>query len=363
MTNTLNTSSIVARFFTDSAFGIRPSLVIRPSSLAIIHLLALLTSLLAAPIASAHELRPAYLELRQTEPDTFDVLWKVPAKGELRLGLYVRFPEDCTEPKLRTVYPTGDAFIERWQVRCPGGLPGKRITVDGLATTLTDVLVRLQWSDGRTQTVRLDAGQTSFVVEAAPDWRQLAVAYTSFGVEHILLGIDHLLFVLGLMMIVRSLGTLVKTITAFTVAHSITLGLAVFGVVNVPPGPVEAAIALSIVFLGVEILRAHRGHKGLTYRFPWIVAFAFGLLHGLGFAGALTSLGLPAADIPVALLFFNVGVEMGQLLFVLFILVLAWPFRFLEVRWPKWSKTLPAYAIGTCATYWFLGRVAVIVGI
>lgn len=314
-------------------------------------------------VAHAHELRPAYLELRQIEPDTFDVLWKVPAKGELRLGLYVRLPEDCTETQTRTVYPTGDAFIERWQVRCLGGLPGKTITVDGLATTLTDVLVRLQWSDGRTQTVRLDAGQTSFVVEAAPNWRQLAGAYTSFGVEHILLGIDHLLFVLGLMMIVRSFSTLVKTITAFTVAHSITLGLAVFGVVKVTPGPVEAAIALSIVFLGVEILRARRGQLGLTYRSPWIVAFLFGLLHGLGFAGALTSLGLPAADIPVALLFFNVGVEIGQLLFVLLILVLAWPFRFLEVKWPKWSEPLPAYTIGTFATYWFLGRVAIIIGI
>lgn len=315
----------------------------------------------AAGIAHAHELRPAYLEIRQSGPDTFDVLWKVPAKGELRLGLYVRFPEDSTELQSRTVYPTGDAYIERWRVHIPGGLPGKTVAIDGLATTLTDVLARLKWSDGRTQVIRLDAAQSSFVVEAAPGWQQMAATYTWLGVEHILLGIDHLLFVLGLMLIVRSPGTLVKTITAFTVAHSITLGLAVYGVVKVPVGPVEAAIALSIVFLASEIVRAQHGHLNLTYRYPWIVAFVFGLLHGLGFAGALTTLGLPAVDIPVALFFFNVGVEIGQLLFVFVFLVLGRAFRALEVNWPKWSKLLPAYTIGTFATYWFLGRVAVIV--
>ena len=190
----------------------------------------------------------------------------------------------------------------------------------------------------------------------------MAGAYTFMGTEHILLGIDHLLFVLGLLLIVRCIGTLVKTITAFTVAHSITLALAVLGVVNVPSGPVGAAIALSIVFLGAEILHARRGQEGLTVRYPWIVAFAFGLLHGLGFAGALTGLGLPPADIPLALLFFNVGVEIGQLLFVLFFAVLAWAFRTLQVVWPKWSEAVPAYAIGTLATYWFIGRFFVLIG-
>ena len=325
-------------------------------------ILSCIVVLVAAGVTHAHELRPAYLQIRQSASDTFDVLWKVPAKGELRLGLYVRFPEECTETQTRAVYPTGDAFIERWQILCPSGLSGNTIAIDGLATTLTDVLVRLEWSDGRSQTVRLDAARTSFVVESAPSWRQLAAAYTSLGVEHILLGIDHLLFVLGLMLIVRSLGTLVKTITAFTVAHSITLGLAVFGVVNVPSQPVEAAIALSIVFLGTEILHARSEQLGLTFRYPWIVAFVFGLLHGLGFAGALTDLGLPAVGIPVALLFFNVGVETGQLMFVVFFLVLAWVFRTLKVKWPKWSEPLPAYSLGTLAMYWFLERVAIIVG-
>lgn len=310
----------------------------------------------------AHELRPAYLEMRQTGETEFDVLWKVPARGELRLGLYVRLPESCEELAERTVYPTGEAFIERWQFRCPAGLAGQSIAIDGLSTTLTDVLVRVQWADGGTQTVRLDAARASFAVEASPEWPQLAAAYTSLGVEHILMGVDHLLFVLGLMLIVESAAALVKTITAFTVAHSITLGLAVFGVVNVPSQPVDAAIALSIVFLGAEVLRARQGERGLTHRFPWLVAFAFGLLHGLGFAGALTTLGLPPGDIPVALLFFNVGVEIGQLLFVLFFLLLAWAFRTLTVKWPSWTRPAPAYALGTLAMYWFLGRFAVLLG-
>jgi hydrogenase/urease accessory protein HupE len=322
---------------------------------------ALLVTLLGRA-AEAHELRPAYLEIRQTGEETFDVLWKVPARGELRLGLYVRLPDRCEDLGERMVYPTGEAFIERWQFRCSSGLPGQSIVIDGLSTTLTDVLVRVHWSDGGTQTVRLDAAQASFVVEASPEWPQLAAAYTTLGVEHILMGIDHLLFVLGLMLVVSSVSALVKTITAFTVAHSITLGLAVFGVVNVPAQPVDAAIALSIVFLGAEVLRARQGERGLTYRFPWIVAFLFGLLHGLGFAGALTTLGLPPDDIPVALLFFNVGVEIGQLLFVLFFLVLSWAFRTLLVKWPRWTQPLPAYALGTLAMYWFLGRFAVLLG-
>jgi hydrogenase/urease accessory protein HupE len=209
--------------------------------------------------------------------------------------------------------------------------------------------------------VRLDAANTEFVVAGAPSWYQLAGAYTVMGVEHILLGVDHLLFVLGLLLIVQSRWALVKTITAFTVAHSISLALAVLGVVHVPSRPVDAAIALSIVFLGAEIIYARRGCGGLTVQFPWVVAFAFGLLHGLGFAGALTGLGLPPDDIPIALLFFNVGVEIGQLMFVAFFLVMGWAFRTLEVKWPSWGEAVPAYAIGTVAMYWFIGRLFVVI--
>ncbi len=191
-------------------------------------------------------------------------------------------------------------------------------------------------------------------------WLDAANRYISLGIEHILLGLDHLLFVAGLLLLVQGALRLVKTITAFTMAHSITLALATLGVVHVRAPPVEAAIALSIVFIGVEILHARQGRYGLTVRYPWVVAFAFGLLHGLGFAGALSAVGLPQKEIPLALLFFNVGVEIGQLMFVLLFLALCWAFRRLEVRWPRWVEALPGYAIGTAAALWFLQRTTII---
>ena len=317
----------------------------------------------AFPKAIAHELRPAFLELREKESEVFDVSWKVPVKAGARLALFVRFPDSFDEGKDRTSYKAGESHVERYEVRCPGGLIDQEVGIDGLTETFTDALVRIEWTDGRTQTVRLDSLTTSFVVEDAPAWHERAATYTFLGIEHILLGIDHLLFVLGLLLVVQGASMLVKTITAFTVAHSISLALAVCGVVNVPGRPVDAIIALSIVFLGVEIIKVRRGQAGLTFTRPWIVAFAFGLLHGLGFSGALTSLGLPAGDIPIALLFFNVGVEIGQLLFVFFFLVLAWSFRTLEVSWPRWSRALPAYSIGTIATYWFIDRLLVILAV
>lgn len=306
--------------------------------------------------ANAHELRPAYLEIREDADDTFDILWKVPRRGDLRLGLYVRLSPSCEAVAEPVVYAAGDAFIERWKVKRPGGLVGETIAIDGLSTTMTDVLVRLHWAEGVTETTRLDSARTEFTVAGAPSWYQLIWTYTLLGVEHILLGIDHLLFVLGLLLIVPNRWALVKTITAFTVAHSITLALATVGVVHVPSQAVEPAIALSIVFLAVEIIRARRGQLGLTARYPWLVSFGFGLLHGLGFAGALTSIGLPANDVPTALLFFNVGVEIGQLAFVAVLLALGWAFRRLSVSWPRWIELLPAYSIGTVAMYWFIGR-------
>ena len=187
-----------------------------------------------------------------------------------------------------------------------------------------------------------------------------AKRYTLLGIEHILLGIDHLLFVLALLLIVRSPWMLVKTITAFTLAHSITLGLATLGLVYIPSRPVEATIALSIVFLCVEIIHAQRGKTGVAFRYPWVVAFAFGLLHGLGFAGALSEIGLAQAEIPIALLFFNLGVEIGQLLFLGVILILVWGLMRLRLTTLGIARLSSAYVIGTVATYWLLERVAII---
>ena len=191
-------------------------------------------------------------------------------------------------------------------------------------------------------------------------WAAAAKRYTALGITHILEGYDHLLFVLALLIIVNGGWLLVKTITAFTVAHSFTLALAALGFVNVPPRPVEAVIALSIVFLAAEIVHAHQGRIGLAFRSPWVVAFSFGLLHGFGFAGALSDIGLPHGEVPVALLFFNVGVEIGQLLFVLGVIVLRWLVCLAQPKWPEWSAILPAYAIGTMAMFWTLQRVAAV---
>jgi hypothetical protein len=258
------------------------------------------------------------------------------------------------------------AIIERGSVQCgANGLEGAVISISGLNVTILDVLVRITFADGSSVQRMLKPLETSFVVHKDGKNRIDVWGYITLGVGHILYGIDHLLFVLGLLLIVSGLGPLLRTITAFTVAHTITLGLAVFGVIHVAPTPVEAVIALSIVFLAVELAQHHRGKadrgkEGLTYRQPWIVAFAFGLLHGFGFAGTLSKLGIPSGDIPQSLLFFNLGVEAGQLAFVAVFLAFIYSLRSLEIRWPAWTRRVPAYAIGSVASFWFLQRCAII---
>ncbi|MCZ6611622.1 MAG: HupE/UreJ family protein [Planctomycetota bacterium] len=306
----------------------------------------------------AHEVRPGYLAVRQTGAESFDVLWKVPAKGNLRLGLYARLPENCTAPAPRSTYIAGGASTERWSVTCAGGLTGRTIAIDGLRATMTDVLVRLERDDGTTQVTRLSPSEPAFVVEATPSAMNVAGTYLGLGIEHILLGIDHLLFVLALLILVEGGRRLLWTITAFTIAHSLTLGAATLGFVNIPQTPVEAIIALSIVFVAAEIVRARQGRPGSTQRWPWIVAFTFGLLHGFGFAGALTEIGLPAQAVPLALLFFNVGVEAGQLLFIAAVGVVIVVARRLALPQPTWAWRVPAYGIGAVAAFWSIERVA-----
>jgi hydrogenase/urease accessory protein HupE len=309
-------------------------------------------------VATADDLRPGYLEIRQTGEETYDVGWKVPARGtNLRLGLYVRFPPDTVileDPGGR--FERG-AFIEHWKVTHPGGLDDQVIHIDGLRSNPTDVLLRLERLDGSNLVKRLDPSNTSAVLDASPSQWNVAGTYFVLGVEHILFGIDHLLFVLALVMLVKGTRRLIGTITAFTVAHSITLAGATLGWVNVPIAPVEAIIALSIVFVAAEIVHGKNGEEGLAARSPWIVAFAFGLLHGFGFAGALSEVGLPSNAIPVALLFFNVGVEIGQLLFVAAVVLFQrLASRPLEAA-PQWINLAPAYAIGGLAMFWTLQRV------
>jgi len=308
--------------------------------------------------AGAHEVRPAYLELRQADDEIYDVLWKVPSRGDLRLGLYVRLAADVQELTPPRGEFVGDAYVERWRVRRHGGLAGTSIGIDGLESTMTDVLVRVENRDGTTQVTRLFPSAPSFVVQAAPTATEVAATYVRLGTEHILLGVDHLLFVLALLFLVRGWRRVLGTITAFTVAHTITLAAATLGYVHVPTKPVEASIALSIVFVAAEIVHGRQRRPGITQRWPWIVAFTFGLLHGLGFAGALSEVGLPPGAIPLALFCFNVGVEIGQLLFVAAasVALFAWRRAEAETAVDNLVELAVAYGIGGIAAFWVIER-------
>jgi hypothetical protein len=307
----------------------------------------------------AHEVRPAYLEVRETAPETYDVFWKVPGQGEdLRLGIYVELPAGSANVTAPRGSMDNNAFTERWTMKRPGGLAGGTINIAGLTTTMTDVLVRLERLDGSAQVTRLTPSNPSFVVEAAPRALEVARTYTVLGVEHILTGIDHLLFVLALLIITGGGWKLVKTVTAFTISHSLTLTAATLGFVYVPQRPVEAVIALSIVFVAAEIVRIHRGLESITSRAPWLVAFTFGLMHGLGFAGGLSEAGLPAGHVPTALLFFSLGVEAGHFLFIGVVLAFIAVIRRIRIPFPRWAEFVPPYAIGSVAMFWVIQRIA-----
>jgi hydrogenase/urease accessory protein HupE len=317
----------------------------------------LATALLAWPgMARAHDLGVARALLEEL-PGARYVL-EVEVEPHLApLFAPPELPERCGAPAA----VTPDLGTLRFAFACAGE-PLTAEDVLRLPWQRQGVMLTVRWADGSTaRQFFAGTGAATEVPLAALNAgsgsvRNAALRYLGLGIEHILLGIDHLLFVLGLLLLVSGPWMLIKTITAFTVAHSITLALATLGLVAVPSRPVDAAIALSIVFLGAEILRARQGRPGLAARAPWVVAFAFGLLHGLGFAGALSQLGLPPGEVPQALLFFNVGVEIGQLMFVPTFLALVWALRALQVSWPRWSEPLPAYAIGTVAAFWFIER-------
>ncbi|MFO1306052.1 MAG: HupE/UreJ family protein [Burkholderiales bacterium] len=327
--------------------------------------LAWFALMLASCTAFAHDARPAYLEIREASPARYDLVWKIPVTAGMPLPVLLKLPEgarNVTEPAVREL---SDSLVERRMIEMPQGLAGSRIEFPGLQGTIADVLVRVQGLDGRVSTTLVRSSQP-YVDIAAPAGGPVEVftAFVGHGIEHILFGYDHLLFVLALMLIVRSTRALVLTVTAFTLAHSITLALATLGVVRVPGPPVEAAIAFSIVLVAAEIVRLRRGEPSLTARWPWAIAFCFGLLHGFGFASALSEIGLPQGDVPLALLAFNVGVELGQLAFIAAILAVAALAR--KMRFPERMRStahrLAPYVIGSLAAFWFVERVAAFVG-
>jgi hydrogenase/urease accessory protein HupE len=318
---------------------------------------------LAVPAARAHEARPAYLEIKETSPNQFSVLWRTPVLAGMRLPVVLTMPGDVKNLKEPVEQELADSLLERqWIDAGTNGLAGKRIQFTGLQLTITDVLVRVEMLDGRTWTTIARPSQPWVEIAASQTWLGVAATYIVQGIRHILFGIDHLLFILGLMLIVKDRWMLVKTVTAFTVAHSITLAIATLGYAQMPVAPLNAAIALSILFLGPEIVRCWRGETSFTIQHPWVVAFAFGLVHGFGFASALTSAGLPRTDLPLALLSFNIGVELGQVAFVMLIVLLERSFRQLQIRWPRWVEALPGYAVGSVGAFWTIQRTAILLG-
>ncbi len=313
--------------------------------------------------AAAHEARPAYLEVRETAPGRYDLLWRTPVLAGMRLPIGLHVPAGVRNVHEPVIQELTDSLLERRTIDAgPAGLAGKRIEFPGLQATITDVLVRVELGDGRKWSTIVRPSQPWVEITAAQGKLAVVGSYVVHGIRHIAFGADHLLFVLGLLLIVKDRWTLVKTITAFTVAHSITLAIATFGWAEAPILPLNAAIALSIFFLGPEIVRVWRGETSFTIEHPWVVAFVFGLIHGFGFASALTSAGLPRTDLPLALLGFNLGVEIGQVGFVLLVLLLERSFRLLEIRWPRWVEALPGYAIGTLGAFWTIQRTAILLG-
>lgn len=314
-----------------------------------------------AHTAWAHESRPAYLEINELIPGQFSILWRTPVLSGMQLPVVLKFPDDVRNLSDPVVQELSDSLVERRVIDAGvNRLDGKQIEFVGLQATITDVLVRVQLKDGSHTTTLVHPSQPWVKIDPSSGLLAVAGAYLMHGIEHILFGYDHLLFVLALILIVRSRRVLLLTITAFTIAHSITLALATLGAVHVPRPPVEAAIALSILLLACETIRLEKGHVSLTARWPWAVAFSFGLLHGFGFASALMDIGLPKGDIPLALFTFNIGVEFGQLVFIVLVLTVLKLAKHYRLDLVVGHRALPAatYMIGILAAFWFFQRLA-----
>ena len=306
--------------------------------------------------ASAHEVRPAYLGIKQITDSTYQVLWKIPALGDMVPKVKPILSDDWAKGKVDSRKIPG-AVKHEWEFVATNGIKGSEIRVDGLSKTIMDVLINIELLNGEQYSQIIKPDRPFYTIPMEPSNWEVIQTYLLLGIDHILLGIDHLLFVLALVFVTRGKWKIIKTVTAFTIAHSITLSLAALNLVRIPIPPVEAIIALSIVFLAREILLHEEGKESLTYRQPWIVAFAFGLLHGFGFASALSETGLPQSAIPLALAFFNIGVEIGQVAFVILILLLEYILKSSNWTMPLWVKKSPVYLIGGMSFYWLFDRI------
>lgn len=303
--------------------------------------------------ALAHEVRPGLLQIESLGSERFDITLRQPQRDGRWLAIAAALPDTCTDEGLRARDIAPAAVTERWTVACAGGLRGAEIALPGLERTLTDVFVRITLEDGTTISGLVKPDAPVFRIdEGAPK----AGRYFDLGVWHILVGLDHILFVVLLVLLIGASWRLVKAVTAFTVAHSLTLGASALGVVGLPQRPVEVIIALSIVFLAYEVRLAAVGRETVSMRAPWLAAFAFGLLHGFGFAGVLTDLGLPPDARIEALLLFNLGVEAGQLAIVAAAIPALALARRVSADATRWAATAAATLIGGIAVFWVLER-------
>jgi hypothetical protein len=327
--------------------------------------LVLLAAALAGAQAGAHALEPGFLELRALDAERWRVTWRKPDVGGRPMPIEAVLPEICAPNRPPPARFDGRAWSANWLARCPGGLAGGTIAIEGLDATRTDVLVRYELSPGAGQAMRLMPGMSAFVVPAVPGPWAIFGSYGALGVDHILQGVDHLLFVFALLLLIPDRRRLIGAVTAFTVAHSVSLGAAALGWIVVPAPPVEVVVALSIAFLAAEMVKPEAARDRVSARWPWSVAFGFGLLHGLGFARALLEVGLPAGDVPLALLAFNIGVEIGQLMFIAVVLLAGMLLRRLYPRLMALAVVpggpglrATGYAVGTLAAFWVIERVA-----
>lgn len=321
--------------------------------------LLILTLSLICSTSIADDIQPAYLAIQESAENHFNILWKRPIKNDKPLELVLTLPLVCEADTEKRIWASNGYAIESWSTICDGGLSGQSIKVDGLASSLSDALVRVELANGQVSIERLTPQRTGFMLESKPETSGVVVSYLKLGIEHILMGWDHLLFVLCIMMLVGRSRKLFWAITAFTVAHSVTLIAVTMGYIQFNTRVVEILIALSIVLLAYEIVRNKNGVSGLSTKYPWMVILIFGLMHGVGFAGALNNIGLPPNDIPLALLFFNLGVEAGQLIFVLVVLSLLLVVNRLMPSRTDWT-TGAAYCIGIGASFWFFERLVLL---
>lgn len=323
--------------------------------------IGLAVALFAPRWAAAHEVRPALIQITESRPNTYDLVWKQPMVGDLTVHLVPHLSSGAIDRPADAEEVQPGFVIRVWHVRAGAPLDGQTVSVEGLAQSVTDVLLRITTAEGKV---------VNEVLRPADPGRRLALAapkglhvpaYVRLGIMHILTGFDHLMFVLGLLLLIGPSWRLVKAISAFTVAHSITLALAALGFVHFPSAVIEACVALSIVFVACELVPVAGRPESLTRRYPWVIAFTFGLLHGLAFAGALAEVGLPAGEEPMALFLFNVGVEIGQLMFVAAALAVILALRQLRarLRWDSaaFARLAPAYVIGGCSAFWLIQRV------